>query len=159
MRDKALEVVDRHPEFGADRQFVSDAAMLHDIGMLETDSPDLGCHGSRPYLQHGIAGRLILEREGLPLHALVCERHIGIGLTAMEITEQLLPLPARDMLPISLEEQIICYADLYYSKGKKNRGMEKTPAKVRKSLARFGQDKPAIFDRWLQQFEPELKNF
>ncbi len=139
-----------------DLQFVAEAAMLHDIGMILTDTPDLGCHGKGSYLSHGVKGRELLEQEGLPRHARVCERHIGIGLTAEEIRHQQLPLPARDMLPETLEEQIICYADLFYSKNRKKRGREKSPAKVRKNLAKYGEEKIATFDRWLKLFEPEL---
>ena len=136
-------------------QFIAEAAMLHDIGMIRTNTPKLGCFGEAPYLQHGIAGRTILEAEGLPQHALVCERHIGIGLTAAEIIAQQLPLPAREMLPITLEEQIICYADLFYSKGKKNRGREKTADEVRSTLMKYGVEKCQIFDLWRHRFEPE----
>jgi uncharacterized protein len=139
-----------------DLRFIAEAAMLHDIGMIYTHSPDLGCSGSEPYLRHGVLGREMLEKEGLPRHALVCERHIGVGLSAAEIRAQHLPLPQRDMRPQSLEEQIICYADLFYSKNKKNRKREKTPTEARKKLAQYGDEKSAIFDRWLEQFEPDL---
>lgn len=139
-----------------DCQFVAEATMLHDIGMILTDTPALGCFGNGSYLTHGIRGRELLEKEGLPHHALVCERHIGIGLTAAEILEQKLDLPARDMLPETLEEQIICYADLYFSKNPKNRGKEKSPDDVRRALEKFGREKVLVFDRWLQCFEPEL---
>ncbi|NOY12210.1 MAG: HD domain-containing protein [Deltaproteobacteria bacterium] len=138
-----------------DLQFIAEAAMLHDIGIIKTNSPELGCSGDEPYLRHGVAGCAILEAEGLPRHARVCERHIGIGLTAAEIVSQGLPLPARDMLPVTLEEQIICYADLFYSKGKKNRDREKTADQVRKTLTKYGIEKREVFDRWLQFFEPE----
>lgn len=139
-----------------DLQFIAEAAMLHDIGMLLTDTPELGCHGKGSYLQHGIKGKALLEKEGLFKHARVCERHIGVGLTAKEIEKQQLPLPARDMCPETLEEQIICYADLFYSKGKKNRGREKTPARIRQKLQKYGKKKVKIFDRWLKEFEPNL---
>ena len=36
---RALQIVDAHPELGADRQFVEEAAMLHDIGIYLTDAP------------------------------------------------------------------------------------------------------------------------
>lgn len=139
-----------------DSRFIAEAAMLHDIGMIRTQTPELGCNGSDPYLRHGVLGREILEKEGLPQHALVCERHIGVGLSAVEIGAQQLPLPQRDMRPQSLEEQIICYADLFYSKNKKNRTREKSPTAVRKKLAQYGHDKIAIFDNWLERFEPDL---
>ena len=130
--------------------------MLHDIGMIRTDTPSLGCFGEGPYLTHGIKGREILENEGLPRHALICERHIGVGLTAQEISDQHLGLPVRNMLPESLEEKIICYADLFYSKSPNKRGIPKSPDKVRKVLSKYGEEKVLVFDAWLQLFEPEL---
>jgi len=139
-----------------DLQFIAEAAMLHDIGMIKTRTPALGCHGSGSYLRHGIEGRAILEKEGLARHALVCERHIGIGLTAAEIISQQLPLPARDMVPVTLEEQIICYADLFYSKDAKKLGKEKSLEKVRSTLRKFGEGKLLVFDQWKNRFEPEL---
>ncbi len=139
-----------------DLQFIAEAAMLHDIGIILTDTPSLGCFGTGPYLCHGVKGRQLLEAEGLPRHALVCERHIGIGLTVEEIRSQSLPLPERDMLPQTLEEQIICYADLFYSKDRKKRHKEKSAIKVRKNLEKFGAGKGQVFDRWQRKFEPEL---
>lgn len=139
-----------------DLQFVAEAAMLHDIGMLRTDTPEFGCNGEGPYICHGIKGREMLEDEGLYRHALVCERHIGIGLSAAEIIRENLPLPQRDMRPKSLEEQIICYADLFYSKSMARRNQGKTPEKVKGKLAKYGAEKIPIFTGWLQQFEPEL---
>ncbi len=139
-----------------DLRFIAEAAMLHDIGIILTNTPDLGCNGEGPYLQHGIKGKKLLEKEGLPRHARVCERHIGIGLTAEEINQQQLPLPVRNMCPETLEEQIICYADLFYSKNRKNRDREKTPAEVRKTLDKYGPNKTKTFDQWLDKFEPNL---
>jgi uncharacterized protein len=132
----------------ADEVFVHEATLLHDIGIRFTAVPQLGCEGNLPYLCHGIKGRELLEAEGLPRHALVCERHIGVGLTAEEIQRQGLPLPARDMLPISLEEQIVAYADLFFSKDPAKAGRERSADQVRRSLARFGADKVAVFEEW-----------
>lgn len=139
-----------------DLQFVAEAAMLHDIGMIMTDTPDLHCFGNGSYLEHGLKGKEILEREGLMRHARVSERHIGVGLTAMEIKQQNLPLPAWDMVPETLEEQLISYADLYYSKGGGDSEKGKSPEEVRQNLKEYGHDKIEIFNRWLKLFEPEL---
>ena len=139
-----------------DLRFIAEAAMLHDIGSIFTAAPDLHCFGELPYLCHGIKGKELLIAEGLPRHAEVCERHIGVGLTADEIRQQQLPLPPRDMLPVTLEEQIICYADLFYSKNSRDRNREKTPETVRRTLSRFGPEKAEIFQHWLKRFEPEL---
>jgi len=149
---KAVSVAQRLTETGVDLDFVREAALLHDIGILFTDAPQLGCQGELPYLCHGIKGRELLEQEGLPLHGLVCERHIGVGLSAEEIVRQQLPLPVRDMLPISIEEQIVTYADLFFSKNPAKAGRERSADKVRKSLARHGEGKVAVFDRWHERF-------
>ena len=137
-----------------DRRFLEEAALLHDIGVCRTASPGIGCHGSEPYIRHGIIGREILESEGLPRHALVCERHIGVGLTVADIRAQSLPLPEREMAPVTLEEQIICFADLFYSKKPHSVMVEKTADKVRENLSRFDADKVRIFDEWLRMFAP-----
>jgi len=134
-----------------DIDFVEQAAMLHDIGMLYTDAPTLGCHGDKPYIVHGILGAEILSEENLPHHALVCERHIGVGLTVEDIKLQGLPLPLRDMRPQTLEEKIITYADLFFSKTQK--GL-RTADMVRASLTRYGAYKVKIFNAWHEQFKP-----
>lgn len=113
--DKALECA-RRRGLDVDLSFVEEAAMLHDIGIFRCDAPDICCYGNLPYICHGIEGRAILESEGLPRHALVCERHTGAGLTVDDIVSQRLPLPCRDMTPQSVEERLICYADKFYSK-------------------------------------------
>ena len=138
---------------GVDEGFIYEAAMLHDIGILLTDAPALGCSGTKPYICHGFLGRYLLEKEGLYRHALVAERHVGVGLTAADIREQKLPLPERDMTPKSIEEIIISYADKFYSKGK-DPAREKTAEEARRSVARYGEDKLKIFDEWLKIFEP-----
>ena len=116
VRDKALAIVQKHPELNADAAFVAEAAMLHDIGIFMCDAPEIHCHGTHEYIQHGYLGSDLLMSHNLPRHALVCERHTGTGLSVADIQKQNLPLPLRDMFPVSIEEQIICYADIFYSK-------------------------------------------
>jgi uncharacterized protein len=150
--DLALEVAGRLALAKADCQFVEEAALLHDIGVCQVHAPGLGLQGKHPYIMHGVLGRAILEHEGYPLHALVCERHIGVGLTCDDIVRQGLPLPHRDMGPVSLREQIICFADLFYSKNPGRLGERKSILQVRKKLLPFGEEKVAIFDTWLTKF-------
>lgn len=135
-----------------DLDFVEEAALLHDIGICFTAAPALGCFGELPYLAHGYKGRELLEAEGLPRHALVCDRHIGVGISAAEIRLQKLPLPERDLLPVSLEEQIITYADLFFSKDPERAHREKSVEQVRAGLSRFGAKKVATFDAWHAKF-------
>lgn len=149
---KALELADRIPDHRPDRRFLWEAAMLHDIGILHTHSPEIGCHGEHPYLMHGCLGREMLEAEGLPRHALVCERHTGVGLTREDIRRQGLPLPDRDMVPVSLEEQIICFADCFFSKNPKRFRSERPLEKVRKSARKWGGEKQDVLENWVRLF-------
>ncbi len=135
---KALELADKVKGAKPDKQFLQEAAMLHDIGIFLTNAPSIGCKGGAPYLMHGPLGREILEKEGLPKHALVCDRHTGVGLTKKEIEARDLPLPKRNMLPLSLEEKIICFADCFYGKSPGKLRTEKSIVKVEKNIAKFG---------------------
>jgi len=147
---KAIEVARRHPELGADEQFLEEAAMLHDIGIFLTDAPGIQCFGSEPYICHGLLGGELLQREGMPRHARVAERHTGTGLTVGTIRRQHLPLPERDFSPETIEEQIICYADKFFSKTRLDR--EKTPEHVIRSLERFGDDGVRRMQEWMERF-------
>lgn len=151
VRDKALEIADKHPELKLDKQFLSEAALLHDIGIFMCDAPRLHCRGTHQYIEHGILGSEILRKEGLERHALVCERHTGTGLTKEMIISNNLPLPHRDFFPQSLEEQVICYADKYFSKSKLSE--PHTVNKIRKELAHFGNYQVAMFDTWRNKFD------
>lgn len=144
---KALSIINEcHLENRVDVRFVENAAMLHDIGIFKTNAPSILCHGSLPYLCHGVAGKEILDNLGLPPeYGLVCERHTGSGITKGEIVTNHLPLPPRDFIPLSLEEKLICYADKFFSKsGDPNR--EKSLPEIRKSMQKFGQEALDRFD-------------
>ena len=151
---KALTVAISLGFDGNGLKFIEEASLLHDIGVVGTGTPRLGCRGSASYLCHGILGREILEREGYPEHGLVCERHIGVGLTIEDIIGQALPLPHREMTPVTLSERIICFADLFYTKKPGRVDRELTVDEVRLGLSRFGEKKVLIFDAWLREFLP-----
>ncbi len=149
---KALALAQRVAHLHPDVPFIREAAMLHDIGIIRTHAPGIGCHGEHPYILHGVLGREMLDAQGYPRHALVCERHTGAGITRADIARQKLPLPDRDMVPVSLEEQIICFADKFYSKNPAKLRREKSLEQIRKSIAKFGAEKVAQIDRWIQMF-------
>ena len=140
----AVQIADKNPQLDIDRDFVWEAAMLHDIGIFKTHAPSIHCHGELPYICHGYIGREILDNEGLPQHALVCEHHTGSGLTLDDIISQNLPLPHRDMHPITIEEKLVCYADKFFSKSRICPA--KTLDEVRTDMARFGTASLARFD-------------
>lgn len=128
------------------------AALLHDIGIIRTDAPSIHCHGTLPYLAHGLAGAAMLRPLGLYLFADVCERHTGSGITAGEIRDQHLPLPERDLTPRTALERLVCYADKFFSKTPGRLTGEKPLEKVRAQMSRFGAGSLARFDALHQDF-------
>ncbi|ADV45267.1 HD domain-containing protein [Bacteroides helcogenes] len=148
--DKALWIAERHSELSMDKEFLYEAAMLHDIGIFLTDADGIYCFGDKPYICHGYLGADLVRSEGYPRHALVCERHTGAGLSLAEIVAQNLPVPHREMIPVSLEEQVICFADKFYSKTRLDK--EKSVEKARKSLERYGAEGVQRFDQWCELF-------
>jgi uncharacterized protein len=148
--EKALSVVDAHPQLHANRTFVEEAAMLHDIGIFRCNAAGIQCFGTEPYICHGTIGAQLLLDEGCPLHARVCERHTGAGITLQQIVEQNLPILPRDLVPETIEEQIICYADKFFSKTKLNK--EKTIEQAILSLAKFGDEGVRRFIHWSEMF-------
>ena len=149
---KALEVARRVPQLNPNPDFIREAALLHDIGIFLTRSPELGCIGRHPYVCHGYLGGEILEDMGLPNHAAVCERHVGAGLTAADIRSQGLPLPQRDMIPVNIDEKIVAYADKFYSK-LNLRAEEKPLALIIDELNRHSHAAADRFQSWVDLFE------
>ncbi|MCM1076239.1 MAG: HDIG domain-containing protein [Bacteroides sp.] len=149
--DLALEINERrHLNLNPDT--VEEAAMLHDVGIFMTDAPDIECHGTRPYILHGVLGAELLRREGMPeADALVAERHTGAGITADDIASQKLPLSANgNYMPETTLERLICYADKFYSKS----GDMK-----RKSLERVERSMQRISPSTLLRFKELQKEF
>ncbi len=139
-------------ELGLDDKQVYEAAMLHDIGIFLTDAPGIDCHGTEPYLRHGILGADLLRKEGFPEWvARVAERHTGAGITHKDIEDMNLPLPLdRVLMPETLLERLICYADKFYSKSgdMKRKSLER----VRASMARHSQSTAERFEKLHDEF-------
>ena len=147
-RQFSQRLIDNHVPVDID--FVCEAAMLHDIGIVHTDASGIYCYGTEPYIRHGVLGRVMLDEIGLFRHALVCERHTGTGLSIREIEKQNLPLPHRDLLPQSIEEKIVCYADKFFSKSHPDaiRSIEM----ARSKLLKFGEETVTRFDEMRSVF-------
>lgn len=178
--DFALRLVDNHPEWQVDRNLVEQAALLHDIGVCRVEAPSIHCLGKEPYIRHGVEGAALLRAlspsmleddklrgqascvyasdaesmdlspESLEACARVCERHTGTGLTREAIARQQLPLPLQDYSPISLEEELICFADKFFSKTHLDR--ERSFEQARTKLEKFGEESLARFDNWGERF-------
>ena len=149
--DLSLEFSSRHPELELDNKFIEEAAMLHDIGIFLCDAQRIHCHGENPYICHGYLGAELLRSLGLPAHASVCERHTGTGLTKEIIEREGWPLPLKDFTPITLEEQLICFADKFYSKTK-HLEQPRTLEMVRESMRKISEESAEKIDIWAKMF-------
>lgn len=149
---KALEIAKWVSHLHPDLQFIQEAAMLHDIGIFLTNYPQLWCFGEHHYICHGYLGRELLEKEWLSKHALVCERHTGMWLSIQDIEKQALPLPKRDMIPLSLEERIVSLADKFFSKDAESLTTEKSIDTIIAIHRKFWDDKIAQFEAWIEEF-------
>ncbi|KYK28521.1 phosphohydrolase [Thermoplasmatales archaeon SG8-52-1] len=104
VRDVAVKIAEKA---NADVKLVEASALLHDIGRSKT-------HGIR----HAIEGAKILKEIGLSKKIVrIIERHIGAGLPAKEAKK--LGLPAKNYMPKTLEEKIVCHADSLIENSKK----------------------------------------
>lgn len=157
--DFALRLADHHPQWAIDRTLLEEAALLHDVGVVRVDAPSIHCFGSEPYIRHGVLGAAMLRELAsdatrlvarLEACARVCERHTGTGLTIRAIEEGGLPLPKQDLSPQTLEEELICFADKFFSKT--HLDQERTPQQARAKLEKFGQESLDRFDNWCERF-------
>ena len=150
--DRCLLIAKKHPELRLDKEFLEEDAMLHDIGIFRCNAPSIQCFGTEPYICHGYIGGQILRDEGLVRHALVCERHTGTGLSREQIERQNLPLPLdRSYEPDVMEEQVVCYADKFYSKSHIDH--ERSVVETAQSLEKFGPEGVRKFLKWVDLFE------
>ncbi|MCB9789714.1 phosphohydrolase [Candidatus Nomurabacteria bacterium] len=114
--DRAVVIAQRIGLSRLEQEFIYDAGMLHDIGVVEVYAPDIGCNGGLPYIQHLIVGKRILDEEGMPHHGNVALRHCSPKFTMDNIKRRKIPLPEGNYLPQNIYEIIISYADLFYTK-------------------------------------------
>lgn len=149
---KALKIANKLKLNNDQLLFIESASMLHDIGICKVEAKDIGCFGKAEYIQHGILGAEILRLFNLEKEALVAERHIGIGLYKEDIIKKKLPLPIRDMFPVSIEEQIICYSDLFFSKNFGSLFKERSFSEVIENVSKFSAGHLHILKEWQEKF-------
>ena len=159
VRDKAFAILKEAQNLSLNLDLVRNGAMLHDIGIIKCHAPKILCMGDRPYISHGICGAEMLRAYGaqngldLEAYARICERHTGSGITAQEVIASKMPIPARDYLPETLEEKLVCLADKFFSKS--GDMLEESPEQVRAELSRFGEGSLARFNARMKLFNVE----
>lgn len=148
--ERAMQIAESGKSGDVDKKLIYEAAMLHDIGIYQTDAPKIYCFGAQPYICHALIGAEILRKEGLPRHAEICEKHTGAGISADDIRKQNMPLPCRDMIPVTPEEEIVALSDKFYSKSNPDKIF--TIEEVRKTISRFGAAPLSRFDKWVEKY-------
>lgn len=149
---KSLEIARGLSHMKLDMDFIEKAAILHDIGIVKTWAPHIGCTGDAPYVCHGYLGRELLDNAGLdPAFGLVAEHHTGAGITLKDILKADLPLPLRGMVPETVEEKIICCADKYFSKSPGEKDEIMTVSSIIKELDTIGPDHASRFAQWAEE--------
>ena len=148
----ALKIAKRQKLKKSQLEFIEEACMLHDIGIVKTNTPDIFCYGKQPYIMHLIEGREMLINEGLPLHARVAANHVGVGgLSKETIKKKKIPLPVEDFLAETIEEKIISYADLFYSKNPDKIWKKKSVSEIKEKLTKRPESL-ALFKKWYKEF-------
>ena len=149
--DEALDIAHRK-NLNLNDEEIKTGAMLHDIEIFLTEADWIDCHGSEQYIRHGILGADLLRKYGFDERfARIAERHTGAGITPEDIAELNLPLPPeRKMMPETLLERLICYADKFYSKS--GSMQKKSLEKVRNSMSRHSTATLDRFERLHSEF-------
>ncbi len=114
--------------FKVDGRLVEVGALLHDIGRSKTHSVD-----------HGLVGGEMAHSLRFPRSVVrIIERHVGGGIPKEEAKQ--LGWPARDYLPQTWEEKIVCYAD----KRVEDLGIVPMSKAIKTYAASLGRNHPAI---------------
>ena len=123
-----------------DKKLIEIGALIHDIGIYKYFDEDYKIKNK--YVFHGMVGYEILIKEGVSKkRARFALTHIGVGYE-------------KD-IPISLEEEIVAYADSFHSK--KPVGFNSYEDE-KKKLESFGSDKGILYERFKDKFGiPDLK--
>ena len=150
--NKALEIGRKLGLSDESLRFIEEAAMLHDIGCCQVNMPAMNVKSEKPYLCHIIEGQKILEAEGMPKHARVAVTHTGVGIFTDEVRDKNLPIEEKDYLPETIEEKIICYADLFYSKNPDSLFVPNSDKKIRGYFEGMPRHLK-ILDEWIEMFE------
>ena len=116
VRDIALQLA-RGSRTPVDIELVQVGCLLHDIGVYPLFDGNGFEVNPREYITHGIRGEEILKDEGFP-EALYrfASHHTGAGITKDQIIASNLPLPHKDFLAETPEEELVMYADKFHSK-------------------------------------------
>lgn len=140
-----------------DLESLETGALVHDIGVYSCFDEDLNpVEGLPGYLSHGHLGYEILLKEGYGEKvARFALTHTGTGFTIEDIERESLPFEKKDCIPVTLEEEILCYADKFHTKYPSFNTFEQQ----KERLEKFDPSKGVLMERFKKKFGiPELED-
>jgi len=130
----------------ANIQLVEAGALLHDIGRSKTQG-----------IMHGVEGAKIATQLGLPDSIVnIIERHLGAGIPKDEAI--ILGLPAKDYMPMSLEEKIVAHADNLIENDHEHRIEIEVEKAIQKGQTKHAERLMALHRELSQQCGMDLNN-
>jgi uncharacterized protein len=139
----------RKNKLEVDDNLLYTAAMLHDIGAYTMYVPELKTFKKDGYEQHALIGASLLRGEGLP--EAVCDiilTHRLMGVTADETKLKQWKTPYVDVVPASLEGELVCFADRFHSKHPSLNDPHKFIEKLATNLPEQAAKYQARLDEW-----------
>ena len=130
-----------------DAHIITLGAILHDVGRSR----------AQRIVEHGVRSGEIIREQGFPEPvARIGETHIGVGITREEA--EALGLPARDFVPETLEERIVCYADnlLFYIPEKGRHELRDTDTVVERFTRELGEAYGRRSREFMEKIESEI---
>lgn len=141
------EALIQSSQLDIDVELVKAGCLLHDIGAYSLFRD--GWFDEDRYIMHGIFGYELLKEEGYDERLCrIASHHTGVGLSRVEIKQQALPLPDKDFLAETIEEQLVMYADKFHSKHPRFNSYESYV----QTVSKFGDDKVGRFDELAARF-------
>jgi uncharacterized protein len=130
-----------------DREVIELGAILHDVGRSRT----------RKVVEHGVKSGEIIREQGFPEPvARIGETHVGVGIADSEASA--LGLPRRNLIPETIEERIVCYADnlLYYLPEQDRHELKDTETVVERFSKELGEDYGKRARNFMERIESEI---
>ena len=145
--DRCLKIAALHPELDLDKAFWKKQLCYMISAFCIPTLPVFYVRETHLIFATVISGRRCCVRKGFrPCQGVRASYRRGAF--TEEVAAQGLPIPVQDYYPETLEEQLICYADKFYSKSHPDR--EKTPEQALKSVSRYGEDGARRFRHWME---------
>jgi uncharacterized protein len=120
IRKIALRIADeleKKRNIKVDRELIEIGSMVHDIGYYQCFDDELNVDCKVKPILHGFQGAEILKKENLPKSwQRFCLVHSATGFTKEDIEREHMPVQIDDYLPITIEEEIVTYADKFHTK-------------------------------------------